>query len=255
MTQVLLARDGPILRIQLNRPEKKNALTAGMYAAMADALTGADADAGVRVILIHGNESGFTGGNDLQDFLSDPPTGLDSPVIRFLRAVSSVQKPLVAAVTGPAVGVGTTMLLHCDFVYAADTAKFALPFVNLGLCAEAGSSYLLPLAAGWRKAAELLLLGEPFDAATAQSCGIVSRVLPAGEVLEAALGTARRIAERPAEAVQASKRLMKRSHQAAIDRIVVEEAEAFLALMHKPAAKEAFAAFLEKRKPDFSKFG
>jgi len=255
MSQILITRDGAILRLQLNRPEKKNALTAEMYAALADALSGADADPAVRVIVIHGNDAGFTAGNDLADFLSNPPAGLDSPVIRFLRAVSRVEKPLIAAVTGPAVGVGTTMLLHCDFVYAADTAKFALPFVNLGLCPEAGSSLLLPLAAGWRRAAELLLLGEPFDAATAQECGIVSRVLPAADVLDAALATARKLAARPAEAVQTSKRLMKRSHQALIDGLVVEEAEAFLALMHKPAAKEAFAAFLEKRKPDFSKAG
>lgn len=255
MTQVLTAREGAILLIQLNRPEKKNALTAEMYAAMADALAAGDADAGVRVMVIHGNEAGFTAGNDLADFLSNPPAGLDSPVIRFLRAVSRVEKPLIAAVTGPAVGVGTTMLLHCDFVYAADTAKFALPFVNLGLCPEAGSSFLLPLAAGWRRAAELLLLGEPFDAAAAHQCGIVSRVLPPAEVLDAARATARKLAERPPEAVQTSKRLMKRSHQALIDGLVVEEAEAFLALMHKPAAKEAFAAFLEKRKPDFSRVG
>jgi enoyl-CoA hydratase/carnithine racemase len=255
MSQVLITRDGAILRLQLNRPEKKNALTAEMYAALADALSGADADPAVRVIVIHGNDAGFTAGNDLADFLSNPPAGLDSPVIRFLRAVSRVEKPLIAAVTGPAVGVGTTMLLHCDFVYAADTAKFALPFVNLGLCPEAGSSLLLPLAAGWRRAAELLLLGEPFDAATAHECGIVSRVLPAADVLDAALATARKLAARPAEAVQTSKRLMKRSHQALVDGLVVEEAEAFLALMHKPAAKEAFAAFLEKRKPDFSKAG
>jgi enoyl-CoA hydratase/carnithine racemase len=165
MSTILSSRDGAILRIALNRPDKKNALTAQMYAAFADALTAADADAGVRVVVIHGNEAGFTAGNDLQDFLSDPPADMASPVFRFLRAVSRAQKPLVAAVTGPAVGVGTTMLLHCDFVYAADTARFALPFVNLGLCPEAGSSYLLPLVAGYRRAAELLMLGEPFDAA------------------------------------------------------------------------------------------
>jgi enoyl-CoA hydratase/carnithine racemase len=255
MSNVLVSRDGAILRIQLDRPEKKNALTAQMYAALADALHGADADPSVRVAVIHGNEAGFTAGNDLADFMSNPPGGMDAPVIRFLQAVSRAEKPLVAAVTGPAVGVGTTMLLHCEFVYAADTAKFALPFVNLGLCPEAGSSYLLPLAAGYRRAAELLLLGEPFDAATARECGIVTRVLPAAEVLDAAMATARKLAERPATSVLMTKQLMRRTLQSTIDSVVSEEAGHFLALMHSPAAKEAFAAFFEKRKPDFSKAG
>jgi enoyl-CoA hydratase/carnithine racemase len=255
MSHILVARDGAILRVRFNRPDKKNALTAEMYAALADALTAADDDAAVRVVVIEGNEAGFTAGNDLADFLSNPPSGMDAPVIRFLKAVSRAQKPLVAAVTGPAVGVGTTMLLHCEFVYAADTAKFALPFVNLGLCPEAGSSYLLPMVAGYRRAAELLMLGEPFDAPTAQACGIVTRVLPAGEVLEAALATARKIAERPPMSVHMTKMLMKRQLQSTIDSVVSEEAGHFLALMHSPAAKEAFAAYFEKRKPDFSRVG
>jgi enoyl-CoA hydratase/carnithine racemase len=253
MSNVLVARDGAILRIQLNRPEKKNALTADMYAALADALQAADAEPAVRVVVIHGNDAGFTAGNDLADFMSNPPGGMDAPVIRFLQAVSRAEKPLVAAVAGPAVGVGTTMLLHCEFVYAADSAKFALPFVNLGLCPEAGSSYLLPMAAGYRRAAELLMLGEPFDAQTALACGIVTRVLPAAEVLDAALATARKLAERPALSVQMTKKLMRRALQSTIDSTVSEEAGHFLALMHSPAAKEAFAAFFEKRKPDFGK--
>lgn len=252
MSNVLVARDGAILRVQLHRPEKKNALTAEMYAALADALEGADADAAVRVVVLHGNEAGFTAGNDLADFMSNPPAGMDAPVIRFLKAVSRAQKPLVAAVTGPAVGVGTTMLLLCEFVYAADNAKFALPFVNLGLCPEAGSSYLLPLAAGYRRAAELLLLGEPFDAATARDAGIVTRVMPAAEVLDAALATAHKLAALPPSAVQTTKKLMRSALQPTIDSIVSEEAGHFLALMHSPAAKEAFAAFFDKRKPDFS---
>lgn len=255
MSNVLVSREDAILRIQLDRPEKKNALTAAMYAALADALHGADTDASLRVVVIHGNEAGFTAGNDLADFMSNPPGGMDAPVIRFLQALSRAEKPLVAAVTGPAVGVGTTMLLHCEFVFAADTAKFALPFVNLGLCPEAGSSYLLPLAAGYRRAAELLLLGEPFDATTARECGLVTRVLPAAEVVDAAMATARKLAERPATSVLMTKRLMRRTLQSTIDSVVSEEAGHFLALMHSPAAKEAFAAFFEKRKPDFSKAG
>jgi enoyl-CoA hydratase/carnithine racemase len=255
MSTILTSREGAILRVALNRPDKKNALTAEMYAAFADALTAADADPAVRVVVIHGNEAGFTAGNDLADFQSAPPTDMSSPVFRFLRAVSRAQKPLVAAVTGPAVGVGTTMLLHCEFVYAAETSKFALPFVNLGLCPEAGSSYLLPLAAGYHRAAELLMLGEPFDAATALACGIVTRVLPAAEVLDAALATARKLVDRPAESVLTTKMLMRRALQANIDDAIVTEAGHFVALTQGPAAKEAFAAFFEKRKPDFSKLG
>jgi enoyl-CoA hydratase/carnithine racemase len=228
MSLVLTAREGAVQRIQINRPEKKNALTADMYAFIAQAIKAADADAGVRVVLIHGAGDAFTAGNDLQDFLAHPPRTADAPVIRFLDAVSHAEKPLVAAVSGVAVGVGTTMLLHCDLVYAAEGTKFALPFVNLGLCPEAASSFLLPAIVGYQRAAELLLLGETFDAAQAHEIGIVSAVVPAELLMERAGEAARKLAEK---------------------------LRSFGERLGSPEAKEAFSAFLEKRKPDFSKIG
>ena len=159
---VVLERDGTIQIIRLARPEKKNAITAAMYGALASAIAATNHDPAVRVVMIEGAEGVFCAGNDLDDFLRHPPAGPESEVFRFLNAISTADKPLVAAVAGPAVGIGTTMLLHCDLVYAAENAKFAMPFVNLGICPEAASSYLLPLVAGYQRAAELLLLGEPF---------------------------------------------------------------------------------------------
>jgi enoyl-CoA hydratase/carnithine racemase len=254
MSLVLTTRAGAVQRIQLNRPEKKNALTADMYAAVADAIGAAEADAGVRVVLIHGAGDAFTAGNDLQDFLADPPRTPDAPVARFLQAISHAEKPLVAAVGGVAVGVGTTMLLHCDLVYAADGTKFALPFVNLGLCPEAASSFLLPAIAGYQRAAELLLLGEPFDAAKAHALGIVTEVVPAEILLMRAEEAAQKLTAKPAASVRITKRLMKRAWMPAIDAALAEEMRQFGARLGSPEAKEAFSAFLEKRKPDFSRF-
>jgi enoyl-CoA hydratase/carnithine racemase len=255
MSLVLTAREGAVQRIQINRPEKKNALTADMYAAIADALAAADADPAVRVVLIHGAGDAFTAGNDLQDFLANAPRYSDAPVFRFLNAISHVEKPMIAAVAGVAVGVGTTMLLHCDLVYAAEGTKFALPFVNLGLCPEAASSFLLPAIAGYQRAAELLLLGEPFDAARAREIGIVTDVVP-GEILSMrALEAAHKLAEKPAASVRITKRLMKRAWLPAVESALAEEIRAFGERLGSPEAKEAFSAFLEKRKPDFSKFG
>jgi enoyl-CoA hydratase/carnithine racemase len=255
MSLVLTAREGAVQRIQINRPEKKNALTTGMYAAIADAIKAADADAGVRVVLIHGAGEAFTAGNDLQDFLANPPRTPDAPVVRFLDAVSHAEKPLVAAVSGVAVGVGTTMLLHCDLVYAAAGTKFALPFVNLGLCPEAASSFLLPAIVGYQRAAELLLLGEPFDAAKAHQLGIVTEVVPAEILMMRAGDAAKKLAEKPAASVRITKRLMKRAWMPAIDAALAEELRNFGERLGSPEAKEAFGAFLEKRKPDFSKLG
>jgi enoyl-CoA hydratase/carnithine racemase len=254
MSLVLTAREGAVQRIQINRPEKKNALTADMYAAIADALAAADADPAVRVVLIHGAGDAFTAGNDLQDFLANAPRYSDAPVFRFLNAISHVEKPMIAAVAGVAVGVGTTMLLHCDLVYAAEGTKFALPFVNLGLCPEAASSFLLPAIAGYQRAAELQLLGEPLDAARAREIGIVTDVVP-GEILTMrALEAAHKLAEKPAASVRITKRLMKRAWLPAIEAALAEEIRSFGERLGSPEAKEAFSAFLEKRKPDFSKF-
>ncbi|MCC6608074.1 MAG: enoyl-CoA hydratase [Burkholderiales bacterium] len=254
MNEIVIRREDALLRIQLNRPAKKNALTAGMYAAIAEALRRANADAGVRVVLIHGVPEAFTAGNDLQDFLANPPTGDAAPVKEFLQALAHVEKPFVAAVTGAAVGVGTTMLLHCDLVYAAEDARFALPFVNLGLCPEAASSFLLPAIAGYQRAAELLLLGEPFDAARAREAGIVNEVLAPDLVLTAAEQAAHKLAAKPPAAVRVTKRLLKAQMRAMTDAALAEELREFLERLVSPEAKEAFAAFLEKRKPDFSKF-
>jgi len=254
MTDILTQLDGAILRIGFHRPEKKNALTAAMYHGIADALNAAEAEPGVRVMLLHGSEEAFTAGNDLNDFLANPPRDNDSGVMRFLRAIIDTRKPLIAAVAGPAVGVGTTMLLHCDFVYAADNAKFALPFVSLGLCPEAASSYLLPMIAGYQRAAKLLLLGEPFDAATAREFGLVTEVVAPGELMNAALSTAHKLAALPPASVRITKALMKRALRQGIDEQMAEELKHFIARLDSPEAKEAFSAFVEKRRPDFSKF-
>lgn len=255
MSLVLTARDGAVQRIQINRPEKKNALTADMYASIAAALKAAGADAGVRAVLIHGAGDAFTAGNDLQDFLANAPRVPDAPVFRFLEAVSHAEKPLVAAVSGVAVGVGTTMLLHCDLVYAAEGTKFALPFVNLGLCPEAASSFLLPSIVGYQRAAELLLLGEPFDAAKAHALGLVTEVVPAEILMMRAGDAARKLAEKPAASLRLTKRLMRRAWMPAIEAALAEEIRHFGERLGSPEAKEAFSAFLEKRKPDFSRFG
>jgi enoyl-CoA hydratase/carnithine racemase len=255
MTQVTVASDGAVLAITMNRPDKKNALTAEMYQAMADALKAAEADASVRAVVIRGVEGAFTAGNDLQDFLSNPPRSKESPVFQFLAAITSAQKPLVAAVDGVAVGIGTTMLLHCDFVYASDRARFALPFVNLGLCPEAASSFLLPMVAGYQRAAKLLLLGEPFSVEEAREAGIITEVVAPESVVPSAMATARKLAERPQSSVRATKNLLKKQTQAAMIAALNEESDTFTRMLGEPAAKEAFSAFLGKRKPDFSKLG
>jgi enoyl-CoA hydratase/carnithine racemase len=243
-----------VFRIEFARPEKKNALTAEMYQALADALAAAEADPAVRVILISGAGGNFTAGNDLADFLDHPPMDEDAPVFRFLNAFSTLQKPFVAAVEGVAVGVGTTILLHCDLVYVGASARFALPFANLGLTPEAASSLLLPLRAGHARAAEMLMLGEVFSAQTALDTGIVNAVLPDGQVLAHALERCRKLITQPAASLRLTKQLMKRAQQALIHETMSVEAGIFRQRLVSPEAKEAFAAFFEKRKPDFSKF-
>ena len=254
MTNVLVRRDDAVLLIGIQRRDKRNALTEAMYLALADALDSADADAGVRVIVLHGSEDAFTAGNDITDFLANPPRNDDSGVARFLRALVVASKPLVAAVAGPAVGIGTTLLLHCDLVYAADNAKFALPFVSLGLCPEGASSYLLPVLAGYQRAAKLLLLGEPFDAATARELGLVTEIVAPTELMNAASGAARKLAALPPSSVRVTKALLKRGLRRGIDEHMAEEARHFIERLDSPEAKEAFSAFLEKRPPDFGRF-
>lgn len=254
MKNILTESKDGILRIEIDRPDKKNALTAAMYQAMADALIAAEADSKVRVLLIHGKSDLFTAGNDLQDFLDNRPRDENRPAFQFLRNISRAQKPIVAAVAGAAVGIGTTMLLHCDLVYAAPNARLQLPFVNLGLVPEAASSLLLPALVGYQRAAELLLLGEPFSAQQAKDMGLVTAVVPEDVLLETALAQAKKLAQKPAVSVRLTKQLMKRSFTAAMAQQMELEIAHYGELLGAPAAKEAFTAFFEKRKPDFSKF-
>ena len=223
-----------------------------MYGALADALEAARNDAAVRVLVIQGHESIFSAGNDISDFLSAPPSRPDAPVFRFLRGLHGFPKPLVAAVCGPAVGIGVTLLLHCDLVYAGDNAAFSLPFVNLGLCPEAGSSLLLPQLMGHQRAAEALLLGEPFGAETALEAGLVNRVVPPAEANALAERQALKLAAKPLAALVETKRLMKKAGAAAVTERIAEEGASFARMLSEPAAREAFTAFMQKRKPDFS---
>ena len=243
-----------ICSLRINRPDKKNALNLAMYQALAEGLKGADKDAAVRVILISGTDDCFTSGNDLADFLSAPPTGPESPVMQFLTAISEARKPVVAAVNGLAVGVGVTMLLHCDLVYVGENATFQMPFVNLGLCPEAGSTLLLPRIMGHQRAAELLLLGESFNAGKAFTLGIVTEVCPDGDVLATARARALQVAAQPAAAVRLAKELLKRDYAPQLRETIAEEGKQFMARLKSPEAAEALQAFMQRRKPDFSRF-
>ena len=239
--------------VTINRPEKKNALTQAMYAVMADAVAGADEDPEVRAVVITGTEDIFTSGNDLNDFLQASVDDAETPVWRFLRAIATTTTPLLAAVNGAGIGIGTTMLLHCDFVYASPGARFHMPFINLALVPEAASSLLLPRCAGYRKAAELLMLGEPFDVNDAVAAGVVTAIAPANGELEMAMETARKLAAKPPSALRQTKALLRGDEQSVRERLEAEGAE-FKVCLSSPEAKEAMTAFFERRPPDFSKF-
>jgi enoyl-CoA hydratase/carnithine racemase len=256
---ILTNKADGILTIEFNRPERKNAITAVMYQAMADALIAADSDTEVRAILITGKPEIFTAGNDLDDFMknSKPVPGVPAearPVFQFMRALSGSSKPVVAAVSGAAVGIGTTLLMHCDLVYAADNAKFSMPFAQLGLCPEFASSLLFPQMAGYPRAAEKLLLGEAFLAQEAFEMGLVSKVLPLAEMLPYAHKQAAKLVALPAASIRNTKALMKRAKTGPVNDAMKAENELFGAMLLADEAKEAFTAFFEKRKPDFSKF-
>lgn len=243
-----------VLHIQMNRPEKKNALTRAMYQTMADAILGADKDRSIRVMLLTGTTDCFTSGNDLADFMNVRNEASMEPHNPFLSVISRAEKPIVAAVSGSAIGIGTTMLLHCDLVYAGTKARFQLPFVNLGLCPELASSLLLPRLIGYQKASELLLLGEAFSAETAREFGLINAVYPDEELFETALQKARQLAAQPPVSVRMTKALMKRPIEAAVSKAIDEELELFIERLKSPEAAEAFQAFVERRKPDFSRF-
>lgn len=254
MSDILIHTENGIATFTFNRLDKKNSITRDMYAALADGLEAAATDAAVRVVVFQGHETVFSAGNDLADFLNNPSADEDAPVFRFLRAVSSFPKPVVAAVCGPAVGIGTTLLFHCDLVYAGDNAAFSMPFVNLGLCPEAASSLLVPQMLGYHRAAEALLLGEPFLAEAALEVGLVNRVVPPSEANNLARAVAAKLAAKSSSSLIESKRLMKQGQAALVAQHIRTEAEVFERMLREPAAKEAFSAFLEKRRPDFSKF-
>ena len=244
-----------VLQIRINRAERRNAITVAMYTAMAEAFERAAEDPAVRVVLLQGDAQVFTSGNDVADFM-EPTFGIDEnqPVFRFLRAISTATKPIVAAVGGPAIGIGTTLLLHCDLVYAGESARFQLPFVNLALVPEAASTLLLPASIGYARAAELLFLGEPFDARKAREYGIVTDVVADDDLLTVAATAARKLAAKPPTALRLSKQLMKQGLANAIAHQMREEARHFASQKGSPEAAEAFSAFFEKRAPDFSKF-
>jgi enoyl-CoA hydratase/carnithine racemase len=249
MSDIVTERSGNILSIQLNRPAKKNAMTSSMYITMAELLNGAAKDDQIRVVLWHAAGNSFSAGNDIEDFMKNPPGPGESPQSQLMNALINCDKPLVAAVQGAAIGGGTTVLAHCDFVYAGVSAKFQLPFVNLALVPEFGSSYLLPLRFGYTRAAELILLGGAFDATRAAELGLVTRVVPDQSLLATATETASALAARPPAAVQACKRLMKRPLREQLDQAVKLELEAFAERVRSDEAKQAFAAFFTRRQP------
>ena len=253
MTDLLIDTSAGVTTLTLNRVNKKNAITQAMYSAMADALLAAQADAEVRALVLQGHETIFSAGNDIGDFLVGQAATQDSPVFRFLRGISTFTKPLVAAVCGPAVGIGTTLLFHCDLVYAGDNAAFSMPFVNLGLCPEAASSYLAPQLMGYGRAAEALLLGEPFLAEAALEMGLICRIVPPSEANALARRQAHKLAAKPLSSLIETKRLMKMAQSGVVAERMVEEGASFGRLLREPAAREAFTAFMQKRKPDFTR--
>lgn len=253
MSQDILSHlEGSILTLTFNRFEKKNSITAAMYQQLADALKAARDDVNTRVLVFQGHEAIFSAGNDLGEFLNNPPASGNSPVFQFLDQISSFPKPIIAAVCGPAVGIGTTLLLHCDLVIAGDNAAFSMPFVNLGLCPEAASSLLVPQMMGYHRAAEALMLGEPFMAEAALEVGLVNRVVPPSEATNVAMQWAKKLAAKPISSLIETKRLLKKAHAEHIKNIMAEEGKSFSRMLQEPAAKEAFTAFMERRLPDFS---
>ena len=255
---ILVHTEAGVRTLTFNRVDKKNSITQAMYRQLADTLKASATDDSVRVLVLQGDATVFSAGNDIGDFLASQQgegEGLpqDGPTLQFIYALANFPKPLLAAVAGPAVGIGCTMLLHCDLVYAGDNAAFSVPFVNLGLCPEAGSSLLLTRLLGHQRAAEALMLGEPFMAEAALDVGLVNRVVPPTEVNNVAQAQAKKLAAKPLAALVETKRLMKAAEQAPLQARIAEEAQCFSALMRGPAATEAFTAFMEKRKPDFSR--
>jgi enoyl-CoA hydratase/carnithine racemase len=253
MDEIIAERSGSILRVELNRPAKKNAMTSAMYVTLARVFEDAGKDDRTRVVLWYGAGDSFCAGNDLEDFLEHPPGRGESPQASLMNALVGFDKPLIAAVQGAAIGGGTTMLMHCDFVYASETAKFQLPFINLALVPEFGSTFALPARIGHIRAAEMILLGLPFDAKRAADLGLVTQVVADQNLLRTATEVAQKLAAKPASALQASKKLMKRSFREQIKAAMKIENEEYSVRVRSEDAKEAFAAFLQKRPPNFNR--
>lgn len=251
---ILASTSSGILTLRFNRPEKKNAIQVEMYETLNAALRRAADDPGLRCVLFAGSATAFTSGNDLMDFVKRPPTDADHPVLQFLQMLADFPKPMVAAVNGPAIGIGVTMLLHCDLVYAGEDAKFQTPFVNLGLCPEAGSSFLLPMLSGYHRAAQAILLGQPFTAAQAEQWGIVNQVCATGEAEIAALAAARHLAAQAPAAMRVSRELLRAPFREKIKDAMQRENAAFAERLASPEVAEAFQAFMQRRPPDFSSF-
>ena len=255
---ILTQQQDGVLTISFNRPAKKNAITAVMYQTMADALQQAENDPAVRVIVLCGQENIFTAGNDLEDFMQNAAKlstdGESSTIIQFMQALSSASKPVIAAVAGLAVGIGTTLLMHCDLVYLADNAKLVMPFTQLGLCPEFASSLLLQRLAGYHRAAEKLLLGEAFDAKEALAMGLANKVVPAADLMALVHQQAARLVALPATSLRATKQLMKSSQTALMKQVMHDELQQFSQMLNAQEAREAFLAFFQKRKPDFTQF-
>jgi enoyl-CoA hydratase/carnithine racemase len=249
MSDIITERAASILRIQLNRPEKKNAMTSGMYLTLADTLNSAAKDDQIKAVLWHGAGDSFCAGNDLEDFVKNPPGPGESPQASLMDSFLNFDKPIVVAVQGMVIGGGTTMLTHCDFVFAGESAKFQMPFVNLGVVPEFGSTCSLPARMGYIRAAELILLAPPFNASRAAELGLVTQVIPDETLLTTATETAQKLAQKPAGALQASKRLMKWSTRQPVEDAIRAENEEFASRVRSSEARDAMRAFLDKRHP------
>jgi enoyl-CoA hydratase/carnithine racemase len=249
MDEIVMERSDSVLRVQLNRPMKKNAMTSRMYATLADVFNEAAKDEYTRVVLWHGAGDSFSAGNDIEDFLNNPPGPGDSPQARLMNALVDFDKPLIAAVQGATIGGGTTMLTHCDFVYAGESARFQMPFINLAVVPEFGSSWSIPARIEHIRAAELILLGLPFDAKRAVALGLVTQVVPDQTLMITATEVARKLTAKPLRALQATKRLMKQPFRLQIKAAIEAENQEFSALIRSEDAREALGAFLEKHRP------
>jgi enoyl-CoA hydratase/carnithine racemase len=251
MNEILTETSGNVLRVTVNRPAKKNAMTSAMYNALADVFDSAAKDDEINVVIWDAAGDSFSAGNDVEDFLKNPPGPGESPQARLGNALMNLDKPVIAAVQGAAIGGGTTLLTHCDFVYAGESAKFQLPFVNLGLVPEFGSSFSLPARFGYIRAAELFMLGQPFSAELAAEIGLVTRVVPDAELLTTATQTAEKLAAKPIGALRATKKLLRGSSREQLEQSIKAETEEFSSRVRSAEVKEVLTAFMEKRPPNF----